>query len=63
MPTWKLEIEYDGTRYRGWQIQHNEKTVQSELQVAAYQLFEGRVEIGATEGIYTFSRVHFSFRF
>jgi tRNA pseudouridine38-40 synthase len=46
MPTWKLEIEYDGTRYRGWQIQHNEKTVQSELQVAAYQLFEGRVEIG-----------------
>jgi tRNA pseudouridine38-40 synthase len=46
MPTWKLEIEYDGTRYRGWQVQHNEKTVQSELQVAAYQLFEGRVEIG-----------------
>ncbi|MBA2606525.1 MAG: tRNA pseudouridine(38-40) synthase TruA [Acidobacteria bacterium] len=46
MPTWKLEIEYDGTRYRGWQIQHNEKTVLSELQVAAYQLFTGRVEIG-----------------
>jgi len=46
MPTWKLEIEYEGTRYRGWQLQHNAKTVQGELQVAAYQLFSGRVEIG-----------------
>jgi len=61
MPTWKLEIEYDGTRYRGWQIQHNEKTVQSELQVAAYQLFEGRVEIGAAcrtdAGVHALSQI------
>ena len=46
MHTWKLEIEYEGTRWRGWQIQHNEKTIQSELQVAAYQLFSGKVEVG-----------------
>ena len=46
MPNWKLEIEYEGTRYRGWQIQHNANTVQGELQKAAYQLFSGRVEIG-----------------
>jgi tRNA pseudouridine38-40 synthase len=46
MPVWKLEIEYEGTRYRGWQIQHNANTVQGELQKAAYQLFSGRVEIG-----------------
>jgi len=46
MHTWKLEIEYEGTRYRGWQIQHNAETVQGKLQVAAYQLFSGRVEIG-----------------
>ncbi len=50
MPTWKLEIEYEGTRYRGWQIQHNAKTVQSELQVAAYQLFSGKVELDGAEG-------------
>ncbi len=49
MNTWKLEIEYEGTRYRGWQIQHNAKTVQSELQVAAYQLFSGRVELDGAE--------------
>jgi len=46
MHNWKLEIEYEGTRYRGWQIQHNANTVQGELQKAAYQLFSGRVEIG-----------------
>jgi tRNA pseudouridine38-40 synthase len=46
MHTWKLEIEYEGTRYRGWQIQHNANTIQGELQKAAYQLFSGRVELG-----------------
>ncbi|MGI8788580.1 MAG: tRNA pseudouridine(38-40) synthase TruA [Pyrinomonadaceae bacterium] len=46
MHTWKLEIEYEGTRYRGWQIQHNANTVQGELQKAAYQLFSGKAEIG-----------------
>ena len=45
MNTWKLEIEYEGTRYRGWQIQHNAKTIQGELMVAARELFSSRVEI------------------
>jgi tRNA pseudouridine38-40 synthase len=45
MHTWKLEIEYEGTRYRGWQIQHNAKSIQGELMVAARQLFSERVEI------------------
>lgn len=46
MNTWKLEIEYEGTRYRGWQQQHNARTVQGELNKAAYQLFSGNVELG-----------------
>ena len=45
MPTWKLELEYEGTRYRGWQIQHNARTVQGEMQDAARQLFTARPEI------------------
>ena len=45
MPTWKLELEYEGTRYRGWQIQHNVKTIQGEMQDAARQLFAGKFEI------------------
>ncbi|HXG86537.1 MAG TPA: tRNA pseudouridine(38-40) synthase TruA [Pyrinomonadaceae bacterium] len=45
MNTWKLEIEYEGTRYRGWQIQHNAKTVQGELTQAVRQIFEARTEV------------------
>lgn len=45
MPTWRLDLEYEGTRYRGWQIQHNAKTIQGELQAAAGQLFSERAEI------------------
>jgi tRNA pseudouridine38-40 synthase len=31
MPRFKLTIEYAGTRYRGWQIQKNARSVQGEL--------------------------------
>jgi tRNA pseudouridine38-40 synthase len=48
MPTWKLEIEYEGTRYRGWQKQPHAKTVQGELLAAARELFSSRVDIGGS---------------
>ena len=31
MPRYKLTIEYAGTRYSGWQIQKNAKTIQGEI--------------------------------
>ena len=31
MPRFKLTIEYAGTRYSGWQIQQNARTVQGEI--------------------------------
>src|SRR5687767_15188794 len=31
MPRFKLTIEYAGTRYSGWQIQTNARTIQDEL--------------------------------
>ncbi|CAN5604796.1 tRNA pseudouridine(38-40) synthase TruA [soil metagenome] len=49
MPTWKLEIEYEGTRYRGWQMQHNAKSIQGELQDAARQLFSSKFELFGAE--------------
>jgi len=39
VPTWKLTLEYDGTRYRGWQAQSNtERTVQGTLLRAAREV-------------------------
>jgi tRNA pseudouridine38-40 synthase len=34
MPRYRLTIEYAGTRYSGWQVQKNARTVQGELQRA-----------------------------
>jgi tRNA pseudouridine38-40 synthase len=39
VPTWKLTLEYDGTRYHGWQSQKNtDRTVQGVLLRAAKEL-------------------------
>jgi tRNA pseudouridine38-40 synthase len=32
--TWKLTLSYDGTDFRGWQVQPSEPTIQGELQAA-----------------------------
>jgi tRNA pseudouridine38-40 synthase len=39
MSRFKLHIEYDGTRYSGWQVQKNARTVQGELLRAARVVF------------------------
>ncbi|HWK11004.1 MAG TPA: tRNA pseudouridine(38-40) synthase TruA [Vicinamibacterales bacterium] len=38
MPRFKLTIEYTGTRYSGWQIQTNARTIQGELARAIQQV-------------------------
>jgi len=43
--TWKLTLEYDGTRYYGWQEQKNARTVSGELRIAAEDFFSKPVEI------------------
>jgi tRNA pseudouridine38-40 synthase len=39
MPRFKLYLEYEGTRYSGWQVQKNARTVQGEILNAAAKLF------------------------
>jgi len=40
-----LILEYDGTRYRGWQKQDDTRTIQGSLLAAAADIFEGDVDI------------------
>lgn len=36
---YKLTIEYDGSRYAGWQVQKEDRTVQGELMQATFKVF------------------------
>jgi tRNA pseudouridine38-40 synthase len=46
MKTWKLTLEYDGTRYSGWQEQQNARTIAGEVRKAAEDCFGARVDLG-----------------
>jgi len=41
MARFKIWLEYQGTKYRGWQIQQNARTVQGELRDAITSVFPG----------------------
>jgi tRNA pseudouridine38-40 synthase len=43
--TWKLTLEYDGTRYRGWQEQKNARTVMGELRRAVEESLGAGVDL------------------
>ena len=45
MRTFKLTLEYDGSKYSGWQAQINARSVQGELQSAADELFGVEVDV------------------
>ncbi|MDP2036887.1 MAG: tRNA pseudouridine(38-40) synthase TruA, partial [Ignavibacteria bacterium] len=46
MSRFKLYIEFDGTRYSGWQMQKNAKSVQGKLLEVAEKIFKGeRVDV------------------
>ncbi len=45
MRTFKLTLEYDGSKYSGWQTQINARSVQGELQSAADELFGVEVDV------------------
>lgn len=40
MPRFKLTIEYEGTRYSGWQVQKNSRTIQGEIIGAIKKIFK-----------------------
>lgn len=46
MPTYRLTVEYEGTRYRGWQEQKNARTVAGELRSALESVLGEEVDLG-----------------
>jgi tRNA pseudouridine38-40 synthase len=61
LKTWKLTLEYDGTKYSGWQEQINARTVQGQLRKAAEDLLGSKLEIqgsGRTDsGVHAIAQV------
>ena len=45
MPTVKLILEYDGSRYAGWQRQPDQPTIQEAVETALYRLTQQRVSV------------------
>src|SRR5690349_2852037 len=45
MTTFKIVLEYDGTRYSGWQEQKNARTIMGEFRKAAVQIFKAELEM------------------
>jgi tRNA pseudouridine38-40 synthase len=48
MPTFKLIIAYDGTKFSGWQFQPDRRTVQGAVQTAWEQITQEAVQVSAT---------------
>ena len=69
MPTYKLTISYDGTRYAGWQIQATDRknikpTIQGKIEGALRKIFRERIHLessGRTDsGVHAIAQVaHF----
>lgn len=45
MRTWKLVLEYDGSKYRGWQEQRNARSIQGDLRKAVEDYFRMEVDV------------------
>jgi tRNA pseudouridine38-40 synthase len=61
LKTWKITLEYDGSKYSGWQEQNNARTVQGQLRKAAEDFLGAKLEIqgsGRTDsGVHAIAQV------
>ncbi|MEE2752821.1 MAG: tRNA pseudouridine(38-40) synthase TruA [Candidatus Latescibacterota bacterium] len=61
MKTYRLDLEYDGTEFKGWQVQPNQRTVQGELEDCLAVLFGKPIRTtaaGRTDtGVHAFGQV------
>jgi len=45
MDRWKLTFEYDGSSFKGWQKQPNQRTVEGEIEKAFSKLYQTEIDI------------------
>jgi tRNA pseudouridine38-40 synthase len=45
MPNHRIDLEYDGTDFRGWQIQPGQRTVQGELKRVLERIFQEEIHL------------------
>jgi tRNA pseudouridine38-40 synthase len=61
MPNYRLDIEYDGTDFKGWQVQPGQRTVQGELKEALQRILRQDVTLvgaGRTDaGVHAWAQV------
>ena len=61
MPNFKITIEYDGTRYCGWQRQNNDPTIQEEIEKALKTMTGLKISVigsGRTDaGVHAYAQV------
>ena len=47
MSRWRLDLEYDGTLFAGWQAQGSLRTIQAAVEAAATRIFNEPVRVSA----------------
>ena len=40
-----LKIEYDGSKYVGWQFQKNGRSIQEEIEKALHKIFQSKIRV------------------
>jgi tRNA pseudouridine38-40 synthase len=45
--TYRLDLEYDGTRFSGWQVQESERTIQGVIEAVLSRLFTDMTRVSA----------------